>query len=79
MSEACNLNSIWQMVEEKLSEELTPVAIDTWIKACEPVDLDGDRLVIRVPEQLKEVLEQLHDRAGKSGEPETVIGEDVER
>ncbi len=34
-------------------------------------------LGLPVPEQLKGVLEQLHDRAGKSGEPETVIGEDV--
>ena len=34
-------------------------------------------LGLPVPEQLKDVLEQLHDRAGKSGEPETVIGEDV--
>ena len=36
-------------------------------------------LGLPVPEQLKQVLEQLHDRAGKSGEPETVIGEDIER
>ena len=31
-----------------------------------------------VPKQLKDVLEQLLDRVGKSGVPETVIGEDVE-
>ena len=36
-------------------------------------------LGLPVPEQLKQVLEQLHDRAGKSGEPETIIGEDIER
>ena len=36
-------------------------------------------LGLPVPEQLKQVLEQLHDRAGKSGEAETVIGEDIER
>ena len=35
-------------------------------------------LGLPVPEQLKQVLEQLHNRDQKSGEPETVIGEDVE-
>ena len=34
-------------------------------------------LGLPVPEQLKQVLEQLHNRAKKSGEPETVIGEDI--
>ena len=32
-------------------------------------------LGLPVPEQLKQVLEQLHDREAKSGEPETVIGD----
>ncbi len=36
-------------------------------------------LGLPVPEQLKQVLEQLHDRAGKSGKVETVIGEEVEK
>ena len=36
-------------------------------------------LGLPIPEQLKQVLEQLHDRAGKSGEPETVIGEEIEK
>ncbi len=36
-------------------------------------------LGLPVPEQLKLVLEQLHDRQAKSGEPETVIGEEVEK
>ncbi len=36
-------------------------------------------LGLPVPEQLKQVLEQLHDRTGKSGEPETVIGEEAEK
>ena len=34
-------------------------------------------LGLPVPEQLKAVLEQLHDRAGKNEEAETVIGEEV--
>jgi len=29
----------------------------------------------QIPDQLKEVLEQLHDRNAKSGEVETLIGE----
>ena len=36
-------------------------------------------LGLPVPDQLKQVLEQLHDRAGKSGELETVIGEEVDK
>ena len=36
-------------------------------------------LGLPVPEQLKQVLEQLHNREAKSGEPETVIGEEVEK
>ena len=36
-------------------------------------------LGLPVPDQLKQVLEQLHDRAGKSGELETVIGEEIEK
>ena len=35
-------------------------------------------LGLPVPEQLKQVLEQLHNRAKKSGEPETVIGENID-
>ena len=35
-------------------------------------------LGLPVPEQLKQVLEQLHNRQEKSGEPETVIGEDID-
>ena len=36
-------------------------------------------LGLPVTEQLKDVLEQLHDRVGKSGEPETGIGEEAEK
>ena len=36
-------------------------------------------LGLPVPEQLKAVLEQLHNRADKSGEPETVIGEEIDK
>ncbi len=36
-------------------------------------------LGLPVQEQLKQVLEQLHDRQTKSGDPETVIGEEVEK
>ena len=35
-------------------------------------------LGLPVPEQLKQVLEQLQDRAGKNEKPEMVIGEDVD-
>ena len=36
-------------------------------------------LGLPVPEQLKDVLEQLHNRETKSGEPETVIREEIDK
>ena len=35
-------------------------------------------LGLPVPEQLKQVLEQLHNRDQKSGEPQTVDGESLD-
>ena len=35
-------------------------------------------LGLPVPEQLKAVLEQLHNRQEKSGEPQTVDGEPID-
>ena len=36
-------------------------------------------LGLPIPEQLKDVLEQLHNRETKSGEPETVIREEIDK
>ena len=47
---------IWDIIIDKLATELTPVAIETWLKPCEPVDFDGSRLVLRVDEFRKKIL-----------------------
>ena len=47
-----NETAIWQMVVEKLSSQFTQISMSTWIKTCEPVDFDNNRLVIRVKTEL---------------------------
>ena len=46
----------WNYVVEKLSAELTPTAIDTWIRPCEPVSFDGSHLVLRVPDDFRKKI-----------------------
>jgi chromosomal replication initiator protein len=49
-------NFFWNYVVEKLSAELTPTAIDTWIRPCEPVSFDGSHLVLRVPDEFRKKI-----------------------
>ena len=53
-------NFFWNYVVEKLSAELTPTAIDTWIRPCEPVSFDGSHLVLRIPDEFRKKI--LYDR-----------------
>ena len=53
-------NFFWNYVVEKLSAELTPTAIDTWIRPCEPVSFDGSHLVLRIPDEFRKKI--LSDR-----------------
>jgi len=46
-------NFIWNMIIEKLSKELTPTAVVTWIDPCKPVAFDGSHLVLRAPDEFR--------------------------
>lgn len=46
-------NFIWNMLVEKLSAELTPIAVSTWIAPCEPIAFDGSHLVLRTPDEFR--------------------------
>ena len=46
-------NFIWDMIIEKLSKELTPTAVVTWIDPCKPVAFDGSHLVLRAPDEIR--------------------------
>ena len=46
-------NFFWNYVVDKLSAELTPTAIEAWIRPCEPVSFDGSHLVLRVSDEFK--------------------------
>ena len=48
-----SLHDIWQSVMAKLTEELTPTAINTWFADCEPVDLEEQRLVLQTTSDFK--------------------------
>ena len=48
-----SLNDIWGEVIRVLSHQLTPTAITTWFGDCEPVDIDGDTLLIKIPSEFK--------------------------
>jgi len=48
-----SLEDIWKLVLEILGEKLTPVAISTWFKDCQAVDLVDNRLILYVPSNFK--------------------------
>ena len=41
-----SINDIWESILSILSRELTPTAINTWIKECVPVEIDDCRLIL---------------------------------
>jgi len=41
----------WSRVLEKLGENLTPTAMETWFGECRAVDLSGDTLVVSAPSE----------------------------
>ena len=47
---------IWNFIVERLSAELTPVAVSTWITPCEPVTFDGSHLVLRVNDEFRKKI-----------------------
>ena len=48
-----SLNDIWQSVMDKLNDQLTPTAINTWFSDCQPVDLEDKRLVLQTSSDFK--------------------------
>ncbi len=48
-----SLNDVWNEVIRALSRDMTPTAIATWFSECEPIDLDGSCLMIRIPSDFK--------------------------
>lgn len=48
-----SLNDIWAMVLQILSKQLTETAIATWFDECEPIDIDGSRMVIKLNNEFK--------------------------
>ena len=48
-----SLNDVWNEVVKALSKDMTPTAISTWFSECEPIDIDGSCLMIRIPSDFK--------------------------
>lgn len=48
-----SLKDIWAMVLQILSGQLTDTAISTWFDECEPVDIDGSRMVLKLNNDFK--------------------------
>ena len=76
------LVGIAQVLDEHILNQpgVLRTAVIFWAVANNGLSIleNAAHLGLPIPEQLKEVLEQLHNRAKKSGEPETVIGEDID-
>ena len=52
------------MVLDELSKDMTPTAIATWFSDCEPIDIDGSCLMIRIPSDFKRNI--IYSRFGKT-------------
>ena len=48
-----SLNDIWNEVLKTLSRQLTPTAITTWFADCEPIDINGNMLLIKIQSDFK--------------------------
>jgi chromosomal replication initiator protein len=53
MTKSSDLKALWDTVLPLLTDDLTKVAVDTWFKEVEPVELDGNRFVITTPSEFK--------------------------
>ncbi len=48
-----SLNDIWQSILQKLGENLTPTAINTWFSDCRPIELGERRFVLETTTEFK--------------------------
>ena len=62
-----SLNDIWQSVMARLSEQLTPTAINTWFADCTPVALEEKRIVLQTTSDFKRniILQRFGDTIRK--------------
>ncbi|WP_026476756.1 chromosomal replication initiator protein DnaA [Alkaliphilus transvaalensis] len=44
-----NLSEIWDKTENLIKTELTEVSFNTWIKAIEPISMEGNQIILGVP------------------------------
>ena len=58
-----SLNDIWQSILDKLTGQLTPIAINTWFSDCVPVELGERRLVVQTSTDFKRniILQRFSD------------------
>ena len=51
-----SLNDVWNEVVRVLSKDMTPTAVATWFADCEPVDIDGNTLLVKTVSDFKRWL-----------------------
>lgn len=49
MAENSQLQFIWKQIKERLSNTLSPISFDHFIKDIEPIDIIGRKIVLKVP------------------------------
>ena len=68
MNSMNSIQDIWQSVIDKLSEQLTPIAINTWFADCRPVALEDRRIVLQTTSDFKRsiILQRFGDTIRKT-------------
>ena len=59
-----SLNDVWNEVVRVLSKDMTPTAVATWFADCEPVDIDGNTLLIKTNSDFKRDI--IYSRFGET-------------
>ena len=55
-----SLNDVWNEVVKALSKDMTPTAVSTWFAGCEPVDIDGNTLIVKTASEFKRDIIYMH-------------------
>ncbi len=68
MNDMTSIRDIWQKVVDQLSQQLTPIAINTWFADCEPVALEDRRIVLKTTNDFKRsiILQRFGDTIRKT-------------
>ena len=59
-----SLNDVWNEVVRVLSKDMTPTAIATWFSDCEPIDIDGNTLIVKTVSPFKRDI--IYSRFGET-------------